>query len=90
MCVTDHHDMTLAVKVALNPNTTNQNVYCGLLYFRCLSLQRTVAKFNEMTIVVIEENAGNQFVGKKISQHFLYSVPPFFSPFNLSPQNPDF
>ena len=24
MCVTDRHDMTLAVKVALNSNTTNQ------------------------------------------------------------------
>ena len=24
MCVTDRHDMTLAVKVELNPNTTNQ------------------------------------------------------------------
>ena len=24
MCVIDHHDMTLAVKVALNPNLTNQ------------------------------------------------------------------
>ena len=24
MCITDHHDMTLAVKVALNLNTTNQ------------------------------------------------------------------
>ena len=24
MCVTDRHDITLAVKVALNPNTTNQ------------------------------------------------------------------
>ena len=24
MCITDHHSMTLAVKVALNPNTTNQ------------------------------------------------------------------
>ena len=24
ICVTDSHDMTLAVKVALNPNTTNQ------------------------------------------------------------------
>ena len=24
MCVTDRHDMTLAVKVALNPNATNQ------------------------------------------------------------------
>ena len=26
MCVTDCHDMTLAVKVALNPNTTNQPI----------------------------------------------------------------
>ena len=26
MCVTDRHDMTLAVKVALNPNTTNQQL----------------------------------------------------------------
>ena len=25
MCVTNHHDMTLAVKVALNPNTTKSN-----------------------------------------------------------------
>ena len=25
VCVTDHHDMTLAVRVALNPNTTNQH-----------------------------------------------------------------
>ena len=24
ICVTNHHDMTLAVKVALNPHTTNQ------------------------------------------------------------------
>ena len=24
MCVTDHHDMTLAVKVALDPNTINE------------------------------------------------------------------
>ena len=24
MCITDHHDMTLAVKVALNLNTTSQ------------------------------------------------------------------
>ena len=23
-CITDHHDMTLAVTVALNPNATNQ------------------------------------------------------------------
>ena len=30
MCVTDRHDMTLSVKVALNPNTTNQptDIFC--------------------------------------------------------------
>ena len=26
-CVTDRHDMTLAVKVALNPNTINQSCF---------------------------------------------------------------
>ena len=30
MCVTGRHDMTLAVKVALNPNTTNQPSNCSL------------------------------------------------------------
>ena len=29
MCVTDRHDITLAVKVALNPNTTNQLIIEG-------------------------------------------------------------
>ena len=27
MCVTDCHDMTIGVKVALNPNTINQSIY---------------------------------------------------------------
>ena len=27
MCVTDRYDMKLAVKVALNPNTTNQPIH---------------------------------------------------------------
>ena len=26
MCVTDRHDMILAIKMALNPNTTNQPI----------------------------------------------------------------
>ena len=34
MCVTDGHDMTLAVEVALNPNTTNKQQQ---LLFVCLS-----------------------------------------------------
>ena len=32
ICVTDRHDMTLAVKVALNPNTTNQPTNQSFLY----------------------------------------------------------
>ena len=35
MCVTDPHDMTLAVKVALNPNltnTTNQLILTLIIY----------------------------------------------------------
>ena len=27
MCVTDRHDMTIAVKVVLNPDTTNQPIF---------------------------------------------------------------
>ena len=30
MCVTDRYDMTLAVKLALIPNTTNQPIKCNL------------------------------------------------------------
>ena len=48
MCVTDRHDMTLAVKVALNPNTTKQSdcINCAcwvrltLLADTCKSLSR--------------------------------------------------
>ena len=29
MCVTDHYDMTLAAKVALNPNKTNESSLLG-------------------------------------------------------------
>ena len=32
MCVIDRHDMTLAVKVALNPNSINQSRYGSLPY----------------------------------------------------------
>ena len=32
MCVTDRHDMTLVVKVALKPNTTNQPTW---IWFIC-------------------------------------------------------
>ena len=37
MCVTDRHDMTLTVKVALNPNAINQSIksrlYQGVYHF---------------------------------------------------------
>ena len=31
MCVTDRHDVTVAVKLSLNPDTTNQSTRMGLL-----------------------------------------------------------
>ena len=34
MCVTDRHDMTLAVKVVLNPNTSNQASKVLLNFFK--------------------------------------------------------
>ena len=40
MCVTDRHDMTVAVKVALSPNTTNQPYLPTVSKnFLCLILQ---------------------------------------------------
>ena len=55
MCATDHHDMTLAVKVALNPNTTNQPIssiifvnfiYCVVLVrVYCISVGKNGFKF---------------------------------------------
>ena len=44
MCVTDRHDMTLVVKVALNPNTTNQSNSDWLIQLR--SLSRDILKKN--------------------------------------------
>ena len=46
MCVTDRHDMTLAVKVALNPNTTNQpNLFrkAGVLSMLCENAVKLLA-----------------------------------------------
>ena len=37
MCVTDSHDMTLAVKVALNPYTTNQQCK-GLTHYQATKI----------------------------------------------------
>ena len=35
ICVPDRHDMTLAVKVELNPNTTNQIVFAKICKVEC-------------------------------------------------------
>ena len=46
MCVTDRHDMTLAVKVALNPSKTNQPIKQLLIFLvvktRDFSLNRNI------------------------------------------------
>ena len=47
MCVTDLHDMTLAVKVVLNPNTTNQPTNQPTMYFHFSNrLNEPVARLN--------------------------------------------
>ena len=50
MCVTDRHDMTLAVKLALNFNTTNQPTNPSALpqirYFHHMCLKITIAILN--------------------------------------------
>ena len=71
MCVTDHHDMTLTVKVALDPNTINQPT----LDYLCTSQSRLLTHHQMKAfenIVGKEENAGNQ--------HFLL-FPQCFLPF---------
>ena len=46
MCVTDRHVMTLAVKVALNPNTTNQKIFSVRLN-HCLKEKMTGERQSE-------------------------------------------
>ena len=40
MCITHHHDMTLAVKVVLNPNTTKQPTGVKNQYFQIFCISR--------------------------------------------------
>ena len=65
ICVPDSHDMTLAVKVALNPNTTNQ-ANCKLKAFADNKLNDTQnIKFVYHRVEIIlgkGENAGYQHV----------------------------
>ena len=51
-CVTDRHDMTLDVKVALNPNTTDQSTFSYNVFHSYISLvrQNTVLCGNVLTL----------------------------------------
>ena len=43
ICFTDRHDMTLSVKVVLNPNTTNQPAFSHNVFYSYISLVRQKA-----------------------------------------------
>ena len=77
MCVTDCHDMTLIVKVALNPNTTNQDEHDF-----CSEVKRYTASFTCIPFVTNFE--ANIFFKKH-----LYKTA-HTTNFNPLPQNPDF
>ena len=65
MCVTDCHDMTLAVKVALNPNTTSQS-FRGLI----IPIAREFIPLSPLSIVstgVMLESS--QWLGKNIMRN---------------------
>ena len=63
MCVTDRHDMTLAVTVVLNPNTTNQPMY--------------VSPLNFIPIAFLQEICGELFK-TFISRTSKFGIPPFY------------
>ena len=69
MCVTDHHDMTLAVKVALNPNTTNEPTN----YFNTLHDKYTgswVANRDSLTLVVTRRSIKIELQRSCINERF--------------------
>ena len=45
LCVTEHYDMTLAVKMVLNPNTINQSIYQLLTLYQTTKF-KIQSKFN--------------------------------------------
>ena len=64
MCVTDRHDMTLAVKVALNLNTTNQSaflvdIFCESMF--TLSQDQNFI-FDRIECVLAEKKKKNDYV----------------------------
>ena len=72
MCVTNHHDMTLAVKVALNPNTTNQWVINSVPNDRFLDWSKLKADADNKSDVAEKL----KFVFGKVE-----NIVPAFSPF---------
>ena len=82
MCVTDRHDMTLAVKVALNPNTTNQprNTYIELSFIKKIitMLDRFDYSHYGKGVLFLQF-----FLGQKSSSEPNYFV--FCTAFNLFP-----
>ena len=74
MCITDHHDITLAVKVVINPNATNQPiVYSALTFystdthFDASTLDRLLKKLWEKEELLIMSNFS-------ISHNVFYSI----------------
>ena len=67
MCVTDRRDMTLALKVALNPNTTNQ-VY-GKRLFGCTAFNLTLSQTK-----ILELFADDNFEFDECGGNFLHKI----------------
>ena len=65
MCVTDRHHMTLPVKVALNPNTSNQPITIVYVQsskkFRLIKLARKPCKNMQINTV----DAGDHILAKR-------------------------
>ena len=70
MCVADCHDMTLAVKVTLNPNTTNQP------WLVHVTLSQTSPSFYVSAVQVLRKHCGEK---EKLLETSNFSHSPVFS-----------
>ena len=83
VCVTDRHDMTLAVKVALNSNTTNQLILlCILPILPLISVNGIKSKAIWPIQINLSNNhycnlAGQGLISKKRIQSFSFVVKMF-------------
>ena len=81
-CVTDHHDMTLVVKVALNPNTNNQpnNKILDMSKLKALNFADNKLNIVIMTISLFDRVENTVGKGENAGyQHFLLSDSVFLS-----------